>query len=1023
MGALRVSKDKVTESVRVGESGADFETPGKERPRKKLIRDVDKSVKQQIRDLIYEFAGKRLSPSLAIVLAAIRVRGIPFTGGRFTLSKVLHDLGFVYRRRDGTRWLQEQPHIVLKRIQFLKKMKNLIDEGKQIIYQDETWTFRYGTGKRREWQDEDIRSCSMKFGSTGDRYIICHAGGKNGFVPNASLFFRTSAKPKDYDDYHGDMNWELFLNWLDKKLLPNLHEPSAIVVDNASYHSKLSEYQPSTKWTKPELQSWLDSQHIDYEVTSLKRELLLICKAHKRPAQYALDEYVKTKSTHEIVRLPPYHCQYNPIEMVWSLTKRYFDAHVGRNNDFSLENTDKIWAEALASVTPEFWMNCCRHTERLILEDYAREVGNDMEQSYEIRITCDNEDSIDEEDFEMMEFRVEGDPNDSERMDVGVTVISNTTCTSSQSPLVNNERSVCRSLFDCSMDVDGSQGSGDVMNQDGSDDVIDLPSKVFNASNVVTATLPITSFPASITNEETDAAVFSILHLGSNEECADIPIIIIPDDTEAMSVESDRNISPEQLPVLHAQDWLTKSLETIIPTDGEAMRVGHLATLAPGGWLNDVIINKYLNLVVKRSQGSVYAFDTFFFNKLRISYNDVKEWTKKVDIFSKELLLIPINLRLHWRLCVVQVKEKRIEYYDSLGTVDQSIMNTILQYLIKEHDEKKRQPLMYTEWTTRHATDIPHQNNSSDCGVFVCTYAEHLARCALLNFTAEDMPQIRERMMEELISSVLTCSLSESSPSLLPNRTNDGPEWPIISNERTWMVTDKKKLGEIAIPGIDRVLLYQSARFHQGDKRFPPDRRNSQCTAICTVGIVALHISDADINQNLLDQILTEGDKYYVDCKSRNNISYNHLSPEDLLTSFTTCGQEVNIDVHHCGEGLFSSGNGLKEIEACINSNALTHEANLARIGFLFTDGSKTFAFFISPRVPGSTRRNFFMFNPHSVNNRNYYPLDKPSQGKARLFRCLSAEALAGLLLTGHRSRTSGGWQIYRVEVNKTLKG
>lgn len=155
------------------------------------------------------------------------------------MSKVLHDLGFSYRRRDGTRWLQEQPYIVLRRIEFLKTMKKLIDAGKPIIYQDETWTNRRGTGKRKDWQDDDIRSCSMKSASTGDRYIICHAGGRNGFVPNASMFLRTTAKPKQSDDYHEDMDGDRFRNWLDEKLLPNLHEPSVIVVDNAPYHSKL----------------------------------------------------------------------------------------------------------------------------------------------------------------------------------------------------------------------------------------------------------------------------------------------------------------------------------------------------------------------------------------------------------------------------------------------------------------------------------------------------------------------------------------------------------------------------------------------------------------------------------------------------------------------------------------------------------------------------------------------------------------------------------------------------------------
>lgn len=166
-----------------------------------------------------------------------RERNCGFTGSLTTLKRVLHDLGFEYELRDGTRVLREGPFIVAKRIQFLKKLKRLIDAGKLIIYQDETWTNRRGTGKTKEWQDNDIRSSSMKTASTGDRYIVCHAGGKDGFVPNASLFLRTVAKPKQSDDYHNDMNGELFEKWFKEQLLPNLKEPCAIVMDNASYHS------------------------------------------------------------------------------------------------------------------------------------------------------------------------------------------------------------------------------------------------------------------------------------------------------------------------------------------------------------------------------------------------------------------------------------------------------------------------------------------------------------------------------------------------------------------------------------------------------------------------------------------------------------------------------------------------------------------------------------------------------------------------------------------------------------------
>jgi len=69
------------------------------------------------------------------------------------------------------------------------------------------------------------------------------------------------------------------------------------------------------------------------------------------------------------------------------------------------------------------------------------------------------------------------------------------------------------------------------------------------------------------------------------------------------------------------------------------------------------IINFYMNLLMERSKEkglpAVHAFNTFFFTKLKTAgYQAVKRWTKKVDIFSVDLLLVPIHLGVHWCLAV-----------------------------------------------------------------------------------------------------------------------------------------------------------------------------------------------------------------------------------------------------------------------------------------------------------------------------------------------------------------------------------
>ena len=46
--------------------------------------------------------------------------------------------------------------------------------------------------------------------------------------------------------------------------------------------------------------------------------------------------------------------------------------------------------------------------------------------------------------------------------------------------------------------------------------------------------------------------------------------------------------------------------------------------------------------------------------------------------------------------------------------------------------------------------NIPEQKNGIDCGVFLCEYAENLARKSKFQFTQHDTKFIRERMKIEI---------------------------------------------------------------------------------------------------------------------------------------------------------------------------------------------------------------------------------------------------------------------------------
>ncbi|CAI6363919.1 unnamed protein product [Macrosiphum euphorbiae] len=172
-------------------------------------------------------------------------------------------------------------------------------------------------------------------------------------------------------------------------------------------------------------------------------------------------------------------------------------------------------------------------------------------------------------------------------------------------------------------------------------------------------------------------------------------------------------------------------------------------------YVTDIVINDYMKLIVERFP-SVYAFDTFFY-----WYNAVKRWTKKLNIFSKSKLLIPININemgyKYWVLVCVNVLQKQICYYDSINTRDvYGCSNKILTYLSYEHSHKLGNPLPIEEWGVQMPGN-PKQNNGFHSGAFICMFAYYLAHDQAFNFTQADMWSFSMLMACELtLKKILT---------------------------------------------------------------------------------------------------------------------------------------------------------------------------------------------------------------------------------------------------------------------------
>ncbi|XP_048845545.1 uncharacterized protein LOC125716825 [Brienomyrus brachyistius] len=175
-----------------------------------------------------------------------------------------------------------------------------------------------------------------------------------------------------------------------------------------------------------------------------------------------------------------------------------------------------------------------------------------------------------------------------------------------------------------------------------------------------------------------------------------------------------------------------------------------LSTLDNQNWVNDQVINMYGELIMEAVPHKVHFFNSFFHKQLITKgYEGVKRWTKKVDLFSKCLLLVPIHLEIHWSLIAVEVAEQNIRFYDSQGITFKHVIENILRYIMTEAREKQCTAFQ-RGWKTVVNKRIPQQKNDNDCGVFVLEYCKRLALERPLQFSQADMPRIRKRIYKEL---------------------------------------------------------------------------------------------------------------------------------------------------------------------------------------------------------------------------------------------------------------------------------
>eukprot|EP00934_Nitzschia_sp_Nitz4_P002048 Nitzschia sp. Nitz4//scaffold80_size88189//71589//78338//NITZ4_005093-RA/size88189-processed-gene-0.64-mRNA-1//1//CDS//3329558648//2048//frame0 len=245
------------------------------------------------------------------------------------------------------------------------------------------------------------------------------------------------------------------------------------------------------------------------------------------------------------------------------------------------------------------------------------------------------------------------------------------------------------------------------------------------------------------------------------------------------------------------------SATTTVTSDGSktrhrahfvTLRVEDYLRLEPREWLNDSLVDFWMQWISRDNPATSSPFHFFtshFYSTLEDKGPEaVASWTerKKISLFQKKLIFIPINKDLHWSLCVVVNPGAIGELYNKKENKDSPLSCMIFLDSLRMHNKKKVganiRCWLNNEWRraqkklTGFDVDekpfqqdyfrmfnpkVPYQDNTWDCGVFVCRYAYALYELRNRNFTFEDAGMYCDRSSRSTSRSAFYDLISDSA--------------------------------------------------------------------------------------------------------------------------------------------------------------------------------------------------------------------------------------------------------------------
>ena len=223
---------------------------------------MPKEDRDKIRPAIVSLVQRRVVPTVASVVQQLESDNEEWNWSRSSVYRALRGIGFRYNSRGPNYYdrLKEDPRNIELRVTYINQYVRFVQENRPMVYMDESW-INSNTIPKKQWNDGATDSMPKVPPGKGPRWIIIGAGTKDGWVHETFTMWKGHVKS---EDYHSEMNGQVFKQWVMERLLPNIPSTAVIVVDRASYHLILTEASKgaSSSMTKDQLYNWLDQSQI-----------------------------------------------------------------------------------------------------------------------------------------------------------------------------------------------------------------------------------------------------------------------------------------------------------------------------------------------------------------------------------------------------------------------------------------------------------------------------------------------------------------------------------------------------------------------------------------------------------------------------------------------------------------------------------------------------------------------------------------------------------------------------------------